>query len=146
METSVDTRAVLRRRRRLSDRVGERAFRALAAAATLASLALVAAIAWKVVEGARPAVSDFGLSFVWSSAWDPVRSQFGAAQFVLGTLVTSFGALVLAAPLSIAIGLFLSELAPPAVRGPIGTLIEMLAAVPSVVVGLWGIYVMGPWV
>ena len=71
---------------------------------------------------------------------------FGAAQFIVGTLVTSFGALVLAAPLSIAIGLFLSELAPSTVRGPIGTLVEMLAAVPSVVIGLWGIFVLAPFV
>src|SRR5205823_909644 len=69
-----------------------------------------------------------------------------AFQFVVGTLITSFGALVLAAPLSIAIGLFLSELAPPSVRGPIGSLIEMLAAVPSVVIGLWGIFVLAPFV
>src|SRR4029077_13822782 len=87
-------------------------------------------------------VQHFGISFIWTSAWNPVTEVFGAREFVIGTLVTSFGALILAAPLSIAIGLFLSELAPPSVRGPIGTLVEMLAAVPSVVVGLWGIYVL----
>ena len=73
------------------------------------------------------------------------RRCSGRGEFIVGTLVTSFGALLLAAPLSIAIGLFLSELAPPSVRGPIGSLIEMLAAVPSVVVGLWGIFVLGPF-
>src|SRR4029077_8535989 len=90
-------------------------------------------------------VQHFGISFIWTSAWNPVTEVFGAREFVIGTIVTSFGAVLLAAPLSIAIGLFLSELAPPSVRGPIGTLIEMLAAVPSVVVGLWGIYVLAPF-
>src|SRR5207248_4427286 len=70
---------------------------------------------------------------------------FGAGWFIVGTIVISFGAMLLAAPLSIAIGLFLSELAPPALRVPIGSLVELLAAVPSVVVGLWGIFVLGPF-
>ena len=74
-----------------------------------------------------------------------IVSKFGARDLIIGTIVTSFGAVILAAPVSIAIGLFLSELAPPAIRGPIGTLIEMLAAVPSVVIGLWGIFVLGPF-
>ena len=72
-------------------------------------------------------------------------NQYGARDLIIGTVVTSFGAMLLAAPLSVAIGLFLSELAPPAIRTPIGTLIDMLAAVPSVVVGLWGIYVLAPF-
>jgi len=89
----------------------------------------------------------FGLHFLVSNDWDPgVRQVFGAASFVFGTAVTSFGALLIAGPLSIAIALFLTELAPRWLRGPIGTLVEMLAAVPSVVVGLWGILVMGPFV
>ncbi len=146
MESTAAARPVLARTRRFYDRAGDRALWALTALAALAAMVLVAAIGWKILDGSWPAVREFGLGFLWSSVWDPVGSHFGAAQFVLGTLVTSLGALVLAAPLSIAIGLFLSELAPPAIRGPIGTLIEMLAAVPSVVIGLWGIYVMGPWV
>jgi phosphate transport system permease protein len=134
------------RTRRLGDRIGDRLLHGLTAAAALLSVALVAAIVWRVVDGAIPAIEHFGISFVWSSDWNPVQNEFGAAQFIIGTLVTSFGALLLAAPLSIAIGLFLSELAPPRVRGPIGTLVEMLAAVPSVVIGLWGIFVMAPFV
>ena len=86
----------------------------------------------------------FGIRFLWTSTWDPVHNHFGALQFILGTTITSFCAVLIAAPLSIAIGLFLSELAPRSVRGPIGTLVDMLAAVPSVVVGLWGIYVLAP--
>lgn len=118
---------------------------ALTAAAALAAVLVVAAIVWRVAAGAWPAVKAYQLAFLWHAQWNPVTSQFGARELIIGTLVTSFGAMVLAAPLSIGIGLFLSELAPPAVRAPIGTLIEMLAAVPSVVFGLWGIYVLAPF-
>jgi phosphate transport system permease protein len=118
----------------------------LTAAAAVFALLLVGSIAWKVLSGAWPALHAYGLGFVWSSEWDPVASRFGALQFVLGTLATGLAAVAIAAPLSIAIGLFLSELAPRAVRGPIGTLVELLAAVPSVVIGLWGILVLGPWI
>jgi phosphate transport system permease protein len=110
-------------------------------------VALLGLIAWKVVDQARPAIHRFGLHFLVANDWDPgVRQVFGAAAFVFGTAVTSFGALLIAGPLSIAIALFLTELAPRWLRGPIGTLVEMLATVPSVVVGLWGILVMGPFV
>jgi phosphate transport system permease protein len=137
--------AALRRTRRLGDRFGDRALQALTAAAALMAMLIIAAIVWKVVEGAWPAITHFGLGFVWDGTWNPVTGVFAARWFIVGTLVTSFGALLLAAPLSIAIGLFLSELAPPVVRGPIGALVEMLAAVPSVVIGLWGIFVLGPF-
>jgi phosphate transport system permease protein len=135
-----------RRTRRVVDRIGDGLLFGITAAAAFLSIVLVAAIVWRIIDGAIPAIREYGLGFIWSSDWNPVLNQFGALQFILGTLVTSFGALVLAAPLSIAIGLFLSELAPPAVRGPVGTLVEMLAAVPSVVIGLWGIFVLAPFV
>lgn len=134
----------LARSRKLFDRLGDRMFYWLTALATLAGAVLIGAIVYKIVEGAWPAISHFGLSFIWTSTWDPVHLQFGAWQFIIGTLVTSFGAVLLAGPLSIAIALFLSELASPAIRGPIGTLIDMLAAIPSVVIGLWGIFVLAP--
>jgi phosphate transport system permease protein len=143
---AMELRAELGRTRRAGDRAGDGVLYGLTAAASIAVVLLVGAIAWKIVSGAWPSLRHFGVGFVWSSAWNPVTSQFGALQFLEGTLVTSFCAVLLAAPLSIAIGLFLSELAPPAIRGPVGTLVEMLAAVPSVVVGLWGILMMGPWV
>ena len=77
--------------------------------------------------------------------WNAPLNEYGARDLIIGTIVTSFGAVLLAAPLSIAIGLFLSELAPPWIRTPVGTLVDMLAAVPSVVIGLWGIYVLAPF-
>jgi phosphate transport system permease protein len=133
------------RARRRGNRVGDGLLYGLTAAAAVGAVLLVGAIAWKVVVGAWPAMREFGPGFLWSSAWNPVTSEFGALQFVLGTLVTGGVAVLVAAPLSIAIGLFLSELAPRWIRGPVGALVELLAAVPSVVVGLWGILVLGPF-
>jgi phosphate transport system permease protein len=136
----------LRRTRRIGDRVGDGLLHGSTAAAAIAAVLLVAAIVWRIADGAWPGLRHFGLDFVVSTDWNPVLNEFGAFQFIVGTLITSFGALLIAAPLSIAIGLFLSELAPPSIRGPIGALIEMLAAVPSVVIGLWGIFVLAPFV
>jgi phosphate transport system permease protein len=138
--------SVLASRRRLSDRIGDAALHGLTAVAGLGSVALVGLIAYRVVYGAWPAIEKFGIAFVWHRAWDPVRGSFGALDFLYGTAATSFAAVLIAAPLAIAIALFLTELAPPAVRGLIGSLVEMLAAVPSVVLGLWGIFVLGPFV
>jgi phosphate transport system permease protein len=135
----------MRRTRHLGDRIGDGLLYGLTALAAAIGLAIVAAIVWRIADGAWPAIRAYHLAFLWHNEWNPVTSQFGARDFIIGTIVTSFGAILLSAPLSIAIALFLSELAPPAIRGPIGTLVEMLAAVPSVVVGLWGIYVLAPF-
>src|SRR5580698_3049248 len=138
--------AGLRKTRRLGDRIGERGLFGLTALAALVALITIALIIWQVAQAAWPAVRHSGIAFVWHSTWNPVTDVYGAREYILGTLITSLGALLIAAPLSITIGLFLSELAPAAIRGPIGSLIDMLAAVPSVVIGLWGIYVMSPFV
>ena len=135
----------LPRTRRRGDRIGDGLLYGLTAVAAILGVLVVFAIIWRVADGAWPAIQQYGLSFLWHNAWNPVTSDFGARDFIIGTVVTSFGAILISAPLSIAIALFLSELAPPAIRGPIGTLVEMLAAVPSVVVGLWGIYVLAPF-
>ena len=132
--------------RRQGIRLGDIAFKGIAIAAALAATALLGLIAWKVFDLAWPAIQEFGLSFVWTEAWDPVTEQFGALIFIYGTVVTSVIALVIATPLSIAIALFLSEIAPRRIAAPIATMVELLAAIPSVVLGLWGILVFGPWV
>jgi phosphate transport system permease protein len=106
---------------------------------------LLGAIVWKVIHLAWPAIQHYGLSFVTGKTWDPVKGVFGALPFIYGTALSSLIALVIAAPLSIAIALWLSELAPRGVRGVVGSLVEMLAAIPSVVLGLWGILVLGPF-
>ena len=135
----------LPRTRHAADRFGDGLLYGLTAGAAAIGLLITAAIVWRVADGAWPAIREFHLAFLWHNEWNPVVSKFGARDLIIGTVVTSFGAVLLAAPVSIAIGLFLSELAPPSIRGPVGTLIEMLAAVPSVVIGLWGIYVLAPF-
>ena len=108
--------------------------------------ALLGLIAYQVVEQASPAIEHFGLSFIWTEAWDPVKDNYGALTFIYGTVVTSVDRAALATPLSIAIALFLTEIAPRRIAAPIATMVELLAAIPSVVLGLWGILVFGPWV
>jgi phosphate transport system permease protein len=132
--------------RRRGIRLGDILFKGVAVASALAATVLLGLIAWKIFDLAWPAMRHFGLSFVWTDAWDPVTKEFGALAFVYGTVVTSLIALVLATPLSIAIALFLTEIAPRRLAAPIATVVELLAAIPSVVLGLWGILVFGPWV
>jgi phosphate transport system permease protein len=131
--------------RRLRDRLGDPILLGLTVAAALGACALIGVIAWKVISGAHLALSTFGLSFVWHETWDTNKSIFGALPAIYGTAVTSLMALVIATPLALAIALFLSELAPRSLQVLVGSLVEMLAAIPSVVLGLWGILVLGPF-
>jgi phosphate transport system permease protein len=127
-------------------RVGDLSLQLVAGAAAVAAVVLVALVVWKVIDGARPSIARYGLHFIARVAWNPVvgRELFGAGSFLFGTAVTSFSALLLAAPLAIGVALFLTELAPRFLQGPVTALVETLAAVPSVVIGLWGILVLGP--
>jgi phosphate transport system permease protein len=136
----------LPRHRRLGDRLGDLVLYGLTAAATAGAVVLLVAIAWQIFDSAAPAISRFGFGFVTHQGWDAIHDRFAALDFIWGTAVTSFLALLIAAPLSIAIGLYLSELAPRGVRWLIASLVELLAAIPSVVLGLWGILVLGPFV
>ncbi len=106
-----------------------------------AALGLVVAESWKL---ALPALHRFGAAFVVSAAWDPTQDSFGALPFLLGTLVTSAEAMALALPVGLGAAIFLSEMAPPRLRAFVRFPIEMLAAIPSVVVGLWGLFVLAP--
>jgi phosphate transport system permease protein len=132
--------------RRRGIRLGDVVFKGIALVAALAATALLGLIAWKVFDLAWPAIKVYGASFIWTEAWNPVTNDYGALAFIYGTVVTSAIALLLATPLSIAIALFLTEIAPRRVAAPIATVVELLAAIPSVVLGLWGIIVFGPWV
>jgi phosphate transport system permease protein len=125
-------------------RPGDVLLQGVAGLAALGAVVLLGLIAYKIVDGARPSLSAFGLGFLSHVGWDPVHNHFGAAVFLFGTAVTSIGALVLATPLALGIALFLTELAPRWIRGPVTALVETLAAIPSVVIGLWGIIVLGP--
>lgn len=142
--TSAPTPAAALETRRRRDRLGDAALRWITAVAAFGSVALIGLIIYKVVDGARPAFSAFGVSFTWHQTWDAVANHFGALDFVFGTLYTTLWAVLFGGPIAIAIGLYLSELAPRGVRGVVGSLVEMLAAIPSVVLGLWGILVLGP--
>jgi phosphate transport system permease protein len=126
-------------------RIGDPLFRALLKGSAwlviLLAIGLVIALAWE----SSGAVRTFGLRFIVTSTWDPVAGDFGALPFIYGTLVSSLLALLLAVPLSLGAAIYLAELAPAWVRPPVAFLIEMLAAVPSVVYGLWGIFVLVPW-
>jgi phosphate transport system permease protein len=132
--------------RRVRDWLGDRVLLLVTLGASLVAVGTMILIAWRVIRGAHLAYSTFGLSFVWGQVWDTNRNVFGALPGLYGTAVTAVIALLIAAPLAIAIALFLTELAPRGVRTIIGSLVEMLAAIPSVVLGLWGILVMGPFV
>jgi phosphate transport system permease protein len=105
---------------------------------------LLCFLVWELWTGARPAVGAFGLSFITSSAWDPVAEQFGALPLIYGTLLSSLIALAIAVPLSLGVAIFLTEFAPIKLRQPVAFVIGLLAAIPSVVYGLWGIFVMIP--
>ena len=120
-------------------------FRWLVLLAALVIVALIALVGWELYRGSRMAVHTFGAGFLVHSTWDPVADVYGALPFIYGTLVSSLIALLIAVPLGVATALFLTEMAPVRLRQPVITIIEMLAAVPSVIFGLWGIFVMIPW-
>jgi phosphate transport system permease protein len=105
---------------------------------------LLLGIILSLVAGAIPAMREFGLSFLWTAEWDPVRERFGGLVMIYGTLVTSIIALLIAVPVSFGIAVFLTELSPGWLRRPLGTAIELLAAIPSIVYGMWGLLVFAP--
>ncbi len=127
---------------RRADRIFQILLAVMAAAIPLIMGAILIALLW----AAWPAIQRFGLAFFVTSTWDPVAREFGVLPFVYGTLVTSALALLIAVPLGLGVAIFLAELAPAWLRVPIGFLVELLAAIPSVVFGLWGIFVLVPWV
>ena len=125
--------------------LGDRVFKWLTLLMALSVFALIVLVGFELWRGSHLALQKFGWRFLSSSEWDPVNEQFGALPFIFGTVVSSLIALLIAVPLSIASAVFLTELAPPWLRQPLTVFIELLAAVPSVILGLWGIFVMVPW-
>jgi phosphate transport system permease protein len=126
-------------------RHGDRFFHWLTAAMAGTLILLVVLIGWELWKGSELARAKYGFGFIGSSEWDPVQDKFGALPFIFGTFVSSLIALVFAVPLSIGTAIYLTELAPRWLRQPLTSLIEMLAAIPSVILGLWGVFVMVPW-
>ncbi|HEY0821556.1 MAG TPA: phosphate ABC transporter permease subunit PstC [Rhizobacter sp.] len=119
-------------------------FSVLAHGAAILTLLLLAGIILSLLIGAMPAIKEYGLGFLFSSDWDPVQDKYGGLVMIYGTLMTSLIALIIAVPVSFGIALFLTELSPGWLRRPLGTAIELLAAVPSIVYGMWGLLVFSP--
>ncbi len=146
VHASPDAAARSRRRRKSVDRFGDRFLFGVCLLAALLAVVVILLIGYEVVNGARPAISKFGLGFLTRTTWQPNFNVFGAGSLLFGTLVSSFMALLLGAPIAISIGLYLSLLAPAGVRGVVAPLVEMLAAIPSVILGFWGILILAPFV
>jgi phosphate transport system permease protein len=125
-------------------RIGDRLFKAGLTTAALAVPVLMGFLVYELWVGAHLAIDRYGLGFVTGSTWDPVTEEFGAFPLILGTLLSSLLALLMAVPLSLGVAIYLTEFAPKAIRQPIAFIIELLAAIPSVVYGLWGIFVLIP--
>ena len=115
----------------------------LVAAASV--MLLIIAIMVSLFMGALPALEKFGFHFIASKEWNPVTENFGGLVAIFGTLVTSFIALLLALPLAFGIAVFITELAPPWLKQPIATAVELLAAIPSIIYGMWGLFIFAPW-
>jgi phosphate transport system permease protein len=132
-------------RKRL-DLVGDRLLFGICLLAAVIAVVTIVLVGYQVIHGASPAISKFGFGFVYETTWQPNFGEFGAGSLLFGTAVTSAFALFLGGPIAIAIGLFLTLLAPRGVRGIVGPLVELLAAIPSVILGFWGLLVLAPFV
>jgi phosphate transport system permease protein len=140
------SRARSAQRRKQLDRIGDRTLFGICLLAALLCVVTIVLIGYQVVHGASPAISRYGFGFLTSTTWQPNFGQFGAGSLIFGTAVSSAFALLLGAPIAISIGLYLSLLAPTGVRGIVAPLVEMLAAIPSVILGFWGVLVLAPFV
>jgi phosphate transport system permease protein len=124
---------------------GDRVYRVVLQIAAAFVLVIIIGLVYELVSGSSETLATFGLGFFTSSTWNPSGDQFGALPFILGTLYTSLWALALALPISLFTAIFLSEIAPWWIAKPVSFMVELLAAIPSVVYGLWGIFVLQPW-
>lgn len=124
---------------------GDMVFYALTAAASLTVILIIIGIFFVLLDESALSIRKFGiLGFISSTAWDPVRENFGAATTLYGTAVTTVLSLLFAIPVAIGIAIFLTELAPKSLRGPLGAAVELLAAIPSIIYGMWGLFVLAP--
>src|SRR6267143_1796028 len=125
--------------------VTDRLYRGVLTALALMLPLLLIALVSELAVSAWPAIRHFGLSFLWTSVWDPVAGVFGAAPMIFGTLASSLLALIIAVPLALGVSIYLTEFSPKWLRQPVAFLVELLAAIPSVVYGMWGIFVLIPF-
>ena len=124
----------------------DRVFRFVCWGLAVGLVALVVGIGLTLLAGSLPSLKTFGLKFFWGRVWDPVNEEFGALPFVVGTLVTSVLALLITIPFALSSGIFLAEYAPPKIAGPLSSLVELLAGIPSVIYGLWALFYLVPLV
>jgi phosphate transport system permease protein len=125
--------------------VGDFVFKHLTMLFAVGVLSLVFLMGYEMYKGSSLSIAQFGWRFLATSVWDPVRDEYGALPLIFGTVLSSFLALVIALPLGLGVAVFLSELAPRWLERPLSFLVELLAAIPSIVYGLWGIFVLVPW-
>jgi len=143
---AVEVDAVAARAKALNRlRVGDIIFRALTRAAAIGVLVILGGVIISLIDGALPAFRAFGLNFLVEERWNPVTERFGALAPIYGTLVTSFIAMLIAVPVGLLIAVFLTELCPMWLRRPIGIAIELLAGIPSIIYGIWGLFVFAPF-
>ena len=143
---AVEVDAVAARAKALNRlRVGDLIFRALTRAAAIGVLVILGGVIISLIDGALPAFRAFGLNFLVEERWNPVTERFGALAPIYGTLVTSFIAMLIAVPVGLLIAVFLTELCPMWLRRPIGIAIELLAGIPSIIYGIWGLFVFAPF-
>jgi phosphate transport system permease protein len=126
-------------------RIGDIIFRTLTRAAAIGVLVILGGVIISLIDGALPAFRAFGLNFLVEERWNPVTERFGALAPIYGTLVTSFIAMLIAVPVGLLIAVFLTELCPMWLRRPIGIAIELLAGIPSIIYGIWGLFVFAPF-
>jgi len=134
----------MEKRTRHKASLGDNVFRILTFTMAAVVLGLVLWIAWEMYAASRLSIDEFGFSFLTGRVWDPVAEEFGALPFIYGTLVTSLLALLFATPVALGVAIFLNEMAPSKLRTVVAFLVELLAAIPSVVYGLWGIFILAP--
>jgi phosphate transport system permease protein len=127
-----------------SSRIPDAVFGVIILLSAISVFAIVVLVVWELIDKSRLSLHQFGVSFFYGHDWDPVNGNFGAMPFIYGTLVSSFLALLLAVPASIGVAVFVTEMCPQRLRAIISFLVELLAAIPSVVYGLWGVFVLAP--
>ncbi|HZT86571.1 MAG TPA: phosphate ABC transporter permease subunit PstC [Stellaceae bacterium] len=136
----------IRTSRQRGGAVGDALFHGLTLLFALLVLLILGGVIASLVEGAWPALAKFGFSFIVTDVWNPVRQQFGAAAAIYGTLVTSAIAMLIAIPVAFGVALFITELSPAWLKRPLAVMIELLAAIPSIIYGIWGLFVLAPFV
>jgi phosphate transport system permease protein len=142
---AIPAEAVTRMKALARFQFGDALFRHLTRGAAIGVLLLLSGVIISLIEGSLPAIRAFGFGFLWSQSWNPVTDKYGALPAIYGTILTSFIAMLIAVPVGLMIAFFLTELCPKWLRRPIGIAIELLAGIPSIIYGIWGLFIFAPF-